>query len=89
MATVLKDFRDLEVIDSEIVEDLLNKIDVVEPAQKALEWNNKRRRSASNTVSARKVDDAVADLSSTLLEWGQLARPSSAVNPPQAFSNIV
>lgn len=89
MAKVLKGFRDLEIIDSEIIEDLLSKIDLVEAAQKALELNTERRRSASNSASISKVDNAIADLSSTLLEWGQLARPSKVLSPPQVFSNSV
>jgi len=54
-----------------------------------LELNTKRRRSAKNTASISKVNNAVAELSSTLLEWGQLARPISALNPAQVFSDSV
>jgi len=89
MATALRGFRDLEITDSEITEELLSKIELVEAAQKALELNTKRRRSANNTASISKVNNAVAELSSTLLEWGQLARPSSALNPAQVFSDSV
>jgi len=89
MATALRGFRDLEIIDSEITEELLSKIALVEAAQKPLELNTKRRRSANNTASISKLNNAVAELSSTLLEWGQLARPSSALNPAQVFSDSV
>jgi len=89
MATALKGFRDLETVDGEITEDLFSKIELVEAAQKALELNTRRRRSANNAASNSKVNNAVAELSSTLLEWGQLVRPSSALIPAQVFSDSV
>lgn len=89
MAKALKGFRNLEIIDSEITEDLLSQIGLVGAAQKALELKTKRRRSANITASISRVNNTVAELSSTLLEWGQLARPSAAPKFAQVFSDSV
>jgi len=89
MAKALKGFRNLEIIDSEITKNLLSQIELVETAQKALELKTKRRRSANITASISRVNTTIAELSSTLLEWDQLARPSAAPKFAQVFSDSV